>query len=77
MPAVPVSILPAYLESLEHLIRSGTAARSPERALLIALVWDDVSAGLGDESKLVGIDWWLACQARLEEKQSEPVKAKL
>ena len=80
LPAVPVLHLPAYLASLERLIRSRTAATSLERAALVALVWGGISAGLGDEAKLVGVEWWLAFQARLEQSgadEASPVKAKL
>jgi hypothetical protein len=80
LPAVPASLLPAYLASLEQLLRLRTTVKSPERAALVSLVWDGVSAGLGDEAKLVGVEWWLAFQARLEGSgadESGAVKAKL
>jgi hypothetical protein len=58
IPSIPLLELPLYLDDLAHIVLE-TEAGSVGRLELAALAFKVVMEEMGDESKLVGIDWWL------------------
>lgn len=75
LPSIPVSLLPTYLDSLGQQITSRTRANTAERGAVVSFVWERISKDLGDEGKLIGVEWWLAFERKISSTQQ--VKAKL
>lgn len=75
LPFIPVSLLPTYLDSLGQQITSRTRANTAERDAVVSVVWERISKDLGDEGKLIGVEWWLAFEQIISSTQQ--VKAKL
>lgn len=64
-PAIPRSLMPAYLDSIAKII-TDTPRESEARLELAGLAFKVVMGDMPDESKQMAVEWWLRWRRRFE-----------